>query len=75
MYFIKCISVSLKRLVNKREIILFLGNHRKIFKMAVTWAWIIFSLSLVICGFPIAGMVPLYQGLFKIGEKRKTKLV
>jgi len=40
--------------------IIFLGNHRKIFKMAVTWAWIISSLVLLICGFTIAGMVPVY---------------
>jgi hypothetical protein len=50
MYF------RIKRLVNKREMIIFLGNHRKIFKMAVTWAWIISSFVLLICGFTIAGM-------------------
>jgi hypothetical protein len=56
IFFNKFISVSLKRLVNKREMIVFLGNHRKIFKMAVTWAWIISSLVLLICDFTIAGM-------------------
>ena len=56
IFFNKFISVSLKWLVNKREMIIFLGNHRKIFKMAVTWAWIISSLVLMICGFTIAGM-------------------